>query len=139
MLFFNADKRSGMTAEINEAGSIIILKEIKDGDLAAWTHSVVGGARRARDRRGAPHPLHFLFPDTTIPGLGTIDLRIEGQALPTHKAGKAEACKPRSGDPSPQGATTGGRSPPVKAAALRTPPPMAASRCLVTYGGRLAR
>jgi hypothetical protein len=29
----------------------------------------------------------FLFPDTTIPGLGTIDLRFEVQALPTPQGG----------------------------------------------------
>jgi hypothetical protein len=29
----------------------------------------------------------FLFPDTTIPGLGTIDLRVEVQALPTPQGG----------------------------------------------------
>jgi hypothetical protein len=30
----------------------------------------------------------FLFPDTTIPGLGTIDLRFEVQALPTPQGGQ---------------------------------------------------
>jgi hypothetical protein len=29
----------------------------------------------------------FLFPDTTIPGLGTIDLRFEVRALPTPQGG----------------------------------------------------
>src|SRR6266508_1860364 len=31
----------------------------------------------------------FLFPDTTIPGLGTIDLRFEVEALPTPQGGEA--------------------------------------------------
>ena len=79
------DPRGGNTAFL-VGGSVIVGKVFTaiDNDTGQVLDQTVTG--RGIDQARLITCV-FLFPDTTIPGLGTIDLRIEVQALATPQGG----------------------------------------------------